>query len=97
MSAPWVELIGAIVRGQPKLDGALCRGHAPEFDGPEPRDDPDDTAQRIAFAINVCRCCPALRMCGAWFGALPVSDRPAGIVAAAAPGGRALPTTKGTP
>lgn len=68
----------------PRLDGALCRGKADIWDMPPPptRDpDPDDTAQRITFAIGACQRCPALSRCRAWVSGLRPSQRPAGVVA----------------
>lgn len=65
----------------PQLPGALCRGHAPEWDEPEAADDPDDTAERIEFAVSACCRCPALAPCAAWFDGLPATRRPGGVVA----------------
>jgi WhiB family transcriptional regulator, redox-sensing transcriptional regulator len=58
MSAPWVEAVAAILRGTPKLPGALCRDRSELFDG-----DNEDTAGRAAA---ICLRCPARRPCGAW-------------------------------
>lgn len=68
----------------PRLDGALCRGKADIWDMPPSptRDpDPDDTAERLAFALNACQRCPALSRCRAWVSGLRPSQRPAGVVA----------------
>ena len=60
MSAePWAMAVAAILRGVPRLDGALCRDRNPEvFDVGT-----DEDAERAAA---VCRRCPALQACGAW-------------------------------
>lgn len=59
----WIELVGAVLRGVPSLNGALCRNSDPRlFDG-----DDDETAERAAA---ICRRCPALRECGDWAAAL---------------------------
>ncbi|MCA2248825.1 WhiB family transcriptional regulator [Mycobacterium intracellulare] len=58
MTAGWPELVGAILRGVPKLPGALCRQRPGLFDG-----DGDETAEQAA---ELCRHCPALRECGDW-------------------------------
>jgi WhiB family redox-sensing transcriptional regulator len=60
-------VLGAI----PALDGAACRGRAPEFD-----DDADETA-----ALAVCCHCGALQSCRAWFDTLAPRERPEGVVA----------------
>lgn len=77
------DLFGELAAA-PRLDGALCRGKADIWDMPpsSSRDpDPDDTAQRIAFAIGACQRCPALSRCRAWVSGLRPSQRPAGVVA----------------
>jgi hypothetical protein len=56
---PWVALIGAIVRGSPKLAGARCVGRHRLFD-----DDTDPAGAELATAI--CQGCPALALCGAY-------------------------------
>lgn len=55
----WPELVGAILRGVPPLDGALCRNSDPTlFDG--------DDDEAVSRAAAICRRCPALRECGDW-------------------------------
>lgn len=61
--APWIELTAAIVRGTPRLRGALCRDQPELFDG-----DSDETAQQAA---QLCRRCPARAPCGTWADTLP--------------------------
>jgi WhiB family transcriptional regulator, redox-sensing transcriptional regulator len=58
MSAPWIELTAAILRGTPRLPDALCRGRVELFDA-----DDEETASRAAA---VCRRCPARQPCSAW-------------------------------
>jgi hypothetical protein len=58
VTAPWIELTAATVRGTPKLPGALCRQRPELFDG-----DDEETA-RLAAAI--CQRCPAFEPCRAW-------------------------------
>lgn len=58
MTAPWVDALAAILRGTPKLAGALCRQRPDLFDG----DDEEDAYQ----AAEICRGCPALHACAAW-------------------------------
>lgn len=57
-AAPWVDLCAAILRGTPKLPGALCRRRAELFDG----DDDQDARE----AAELCGRCPARMPCGAW-------------------------------
>ncbi|GAB7144420.1 hypothetical protein [Mycobacterium riyadhense] len=74
----------AALGGTPTLPGALCKGQAPVWDEalPPQRDpDPDDTAQRLSFAMAACRRCPALTPCRAWLASLPPRKRPTGVVA----------------
>lgn len=65
----------------PRLDGALCRGHSELFDPAERGDDTSDTAERLAYAVRVCRHCPALDACRRWFDSLPLRQRPRGVTA----------------
>lgn len=54
---PWVALIGAIVRGSPKLAGAKCVGRHRLFTG----DDTDPAA--VELAVGLCQECPAMALC----------------------------------
>lgn len=58
MATPWIELTVAVLRGTPRLPGALCTGRSELFDG-----DTDDTADRAA---QLCRRCPARAPCSDW-------------------------------
>jgi hypothetical protein len=58
MTAPWLELTAAILRGTPKLPGALCRQRTDLFDG----DNEHDAHQ----AAELCGHCPAREPCAAW-------------------------------
>ena len=58
MKEPWAELVAAIVRGTPRLPGALCRHQPDLFDG----DDDQDARQAAEF----CGRCPASEPCRAW-------------------------------
>lgn len=58
MTAPWIELTAAILRGVPRLPGALCQRRSDLFDG-----DDDQAAQRAA---ELCHRCPAREPCGEW-------------------------------
>lgn len=58
MTAPWIELTAAILRGTPRLPDALCRGHVELFDA-----DSEETATR---AVALCRQCPDRQPCAAW-------------------------------
>ena len=51
-----VDLMAAILRGSPKLDGASCAQHPGWFDSDA---DDDDTLR----AIDVCTRCPVMRQC----------------------------------
>jgi hypothetical protein len=53
-----VALLSKLLRGVPKLPGALCRGRGELFVS----DDPDDTAA----AVDVCHQCPELAACQTW-------------------------------
>ena len=58
MSAPWVELLAAVLRDTPRLPGALCRQRTELFDG----DDAEDAHE----AAELCGHCPAREPCAAW-------------------------------
>ncbi|HME16033.1 MAG TPA: WhiB family transcriptional regulator [Mycobacterium sp.] len=55
---PWVEAVAAILRGTPRLPGALCRQRAGLFDGDDNQDARD--------AAELCGHCPAREPCSAW-------------------------------
>jgi hypothetical protein len=65
----------------PRLDGALCRGRAAEFDEPPPGVDPAAADAAVTAAVTVCGACPALAACAAWVDGLPPPQRPTGVVA----------------
>jgi hypothetical protein len=58
MSAPWIELLAAVLRDTPRLTGALCRERAELFDAVDGSD-----AHRAA---ELCGRCPAREPCTAW-------------------------------
>jgi WhiB family transcriptional regulator, redox-sensing transcriptional regulator len=58
MTAPWIELTAAILRGTPRLEGALCRRRPELFDAED-----DEAASRAAA---ICSQCPERKPCGAW-------------------------------
>jgi hypothetical protein len=66
------ELFGQILRGTPKLDGALCRGRSQLFDSDDPLDVDDATA--------ICHQCPALQACAEW-AATQRHDKLSGVIA----------------
>lgn len=72
MNAPWIELAAAVLRGVPRLPGALCRRRPELFDA-----DDEDAADRAAA---ICRHCPALEPCGAWASTLRHNQR-SGVLA----------------
>lgn len=73
-SPPWLLLTAAILRGAPRLSGALCRGRAELFDGQTPED--------RAAAAELCARCPVRRDCAA-FARRTASwrERPVGVIA----------------
>jgi WhiB family redox-sensing transcriptional regulator len=91
---PVVDLLAAILRDTPRLQGARCRTHPEVFDATHPIGrGACSTRHHVdarAAAVAVCQRCPALPACRAWLESLPASQRPSGIVAGQ------LTTTKGT-
>jgi hypothetical protein len=69
----------AALDGIPRLPGAACRDKHELFD-PCHADDPDRPDVE-AEALALCRACPALAGCSAWFDSLPASRRPHGVIA----------------
>jgi hypothetical protein len=69
----------AAIAAIPRLPGARCRGRHELFD-PWDANDPDrpDVEEE---ALALCRCCPALAGCEAWFDSLGSKQRPHGVVA----------------
>ncbi len=59
VATPWVDLIAAVIRETPKLDGGACKSLPPQlFDG--------DTEDDIVAATAACRACPVLDACRTW-------------------------------
>lgn len=89
---PVVEILAAVLAGAPSLPGARCRNRHHLFDE-RGIDEPEDVAeQRHYQALGLCRVCPALASCEAWFTALPTRMRPAGVVAGHPPAKQGRPT-----
>ena len=89
----WVSLLADILRGVPRLDGALCQDRHMLFDPPAQGEQLGDPSvhDRHNMALSLCESCPCLTQCAAWVDGLPDSKRPAGVVAARRPdslGGR---------
>jgi Transcription factor WhiB len=80
MTTAYDDILAA-VGAAPALPGAKCRGRHHLFDPAAPNEDPETVSQRHAQALGLCRHCPALKRCQDWFYGLPVSKRPAGVVA----------------
>lgn len=74
------SMLGAIL-GAPALPGAKCRGRHHLFDDRHPDETPDTREQRHNAALTLCRNCPALNPCAAWFDRLRPSQRPEGVIA----------------
>ena len=70
----WVMLVGKVLSGSVRLDGALCRGKAKTFDAA-------DEASRRA-AVELCSRCPVLNECRLWVASLSPCRRPPGVVGA---------------
>jgi hypothetical protein len=79
-----------MLRGTPRLPGALCVDHPALFDERDPRD--PDRPGIEAQAIAVCQTCPALAACRRWVDRLPPRHRPNGVIA----GTRHTPATTPT-
>jgi hypothetical protein len=69
-----VDHIFAALAGIPRLPGARCVGKSDLFDA-------TDCPELAEAALNLCRGCPALAGCAAWFDSLPRRQRPTGVVA----------------
>lgn len=80
---PEINLLCEILRGTPRLPGAVCRDHADVFAATvRRRDQPvHSLAANRAAARAFCGTCPVFDACRDWVIGLPVSRRPAGIVA----------------
>ena len=74
------ELFGALT-AIPALPGARCRGRWDLFDPREDREDKGAARNRHEQALGLCRLCPALAGCTAWFDSLPRGKRPQGVIA----------------
>jgi hypothetical protein len=72
----WIELIAAIVRRAPRLDGARCRGQHELFDA-----DDGPHGEGTAAAIRLCTGCPALGACQQWAETLHHAYLPRGVLA----------------
>lgn len=76
----WHNLAAAL-HGIPDLDDAACVGMWAAFDPAEPDENTDDIEYRHNAALALCKACPALPDCSAWFDSLKPSQRPPGVVA----------------
>lgn len=65
----------------PALPGARCRHRSHLFDEAGKDEPPEVVEERHAQALGLCRICPALASCSEWFGSLPTSKQPTGVVA----------------
>lgn len=75
-AAGWLELTAAILRGVPKLRGALCADRPHTFDVD---DGPD--GERTRTAVGLCQRCDALPACAAWVDTLHRTRVPRGVTA----------------
>jgi hypothetical protein len=91
----WVSLLADILRGTPRLENAACVGRWPGLFDPPARGetlDHPDVEYRHGIAVGICNTCVCRVECGRFVDSLPVSKRPAGVVAGRRPdGGRAAP------
>jgi hypothetical protein len=76
----------AALGGAPRLDGAACRGQHRLFDAAAEATVPGhvgaaETAAARVAALALCRTCPALAACAAYYDRLPPRLRPAGVMA----------------
>ncbi|WP_424414240.1 WhiB family transcriptional regulator [Mycolicibacter algericus] len=77
MSAPAVELLAAILAGQPRLTDAACRQHVALFD--RSADGDRDAAEA---AVAICQSCPVVDQCAAWIAEAHPRRPPPGVWAA---------------
>lgn len=82
MSDQLHDLLASLV-GAPALPGARCRGRHHLFDERGPDESAETATARHQQALGLCRLCPALASCQQWFGGLPKSQRPPGVIAGA--------------
>ncbi len=75
------EFLAALAAAVPPLPGAACRGRPELFDPAEPDEGPDTLDDRHTAALALCKACPALTPCAAWFDGLRTQDRPEGVIA----------------
>lgn len=54
----WVALLAEVLRGTPRLDGALCRNRPEQFDC--------DDGAGVDRARSLCERCPSLSACRDW-------------------------------
>lgn len=72
-----VALLERVLAGQPRLDGAACRGHPEWFDA-----DSLEAAVTAAKALELCDQCPALAECRRFAASQPLGGL-IGVVAGA--------------
>jgi hypothetical protein len=72
VDAPWLLLLGAVLKNTPRLTDGLCIG------GPEDFERMD--AEGVERALHVCARCPERVPCRRWVDALPRTHRPVGVV-----------------
>jgi len=78
VSAPWVDLLVAILRGVPRLPGrAACRDHVETFDAAI-----DGDREAAEEAVVICESCPVLTECGEWAEHTHPRRKPGGVIGA---------------
>lgn len=86
---PALGLLAAVLGGSPRLPGAACRDH-PDLFAATVADSHGHATRALAEVRTAARAicttrCPALDACREWVTGLPVSRRPAGVIAGHSP------------
>lgn len=80
MTSEALALLAAILDGVPSLPDAVCPDWPLIFEACNTTD-PETRDYSIATALRICRSCPALASCSAWFESLAPQERPSGVIA----------------
>ncbi|MBE7196150.1 MAG: hypothetical protein INR66_27205 [Gordonia polyisoprenivorans] len=76
----WITLLGVVLNGVPKLDGARCVAHPHLFVERHDDESARTAHQRHDSARAICDSCPCQRPCAEWVASCTPSQRPSGVL-----------------
>jgi hypothetical protein len=75
------ELLAEILEGTAPLTGTLCADWPLVYEATTNGTDPETQDYAVTTALRLCKSCPAMAGCSAWYDTLPLGARPPGVIA----------------